>query len=1173
MDESFDEEVSSSAVGSARGRGAGTAHSASGIDSLGLSEDAIRTFQRSAGIAQDGIMGPQTRAAWERAAVAATKIVTGAAAVGGGSAASGETGQKGAVRRVRKSRHIAQLGAIDLWEIPDGGLTGLNRFDAIVVPVDGGGTSGQFMEGLRDVDPALGERIDGALATRRNSKKILRKAEALELSGPPLVIAAIGSVVGSSLRAATADLVSATNEALGTALGRGATRLLFPLLSVGSAGGGSDAAATAFFRGLLATLNQMPDTVAPLEVHLCTRDQVAMSALKAMLRKEEEERRSIERPDETDANPPQETPQGAAAAATATEVSGPGPGPTRQALRLATPGYRTDSLTDEPRDFVGVGAEILAFARLAASREIEPPLAVGVFGDWGSGKSFFMNGVRRKIEKLGAAEEMRIAKARKDGAADPASGIHTNVVQIEFNTWHYIETNLWASLVEYIFSRLEEWLRARNEGEADNGGALFESLATSRQLKLDTARSVMSANAELNAARKATAQEELDRAEKLMSKKAALSAFFRVTIDDVANSKDFAQIRIKLASLGLTKVDASAEDLQRAVEELRQTGGRSKLFWEAARTQAASPYAWFAVVSLLLLPVAIPPAINWVLGRIDADARLPELLTGASAALMTAAGLIKAFLGKVKPALDQAERFAAKVHEKMGSLEAAATGKEEKALADAQAAAAEAEKQLAAAQERLRLAAAQAADAQNRYTAESARGRLNRFIRERLADGTYGKHLGLIATIRKDFEQLTALVSPSPENKGEQARYHEEEQAYRLRVEALIAEAAAAEGEDLLGDEARAMLNDALTNRTPPRVFERIVLYIDDLDRCPPDRVVEVLQAVHMLLSFRLFVVFVAVDARWVTCALREVYEHQLDKGGGARAGDVLPGMGQNAVADMATAEDYMEKIFQIPYWVRPIQGEAAGGFMRKLVQSFGVSADTEDSREDRSGPGGTAEAENDGSPARGAALSDGAALDGLEAQDDDGGTEGDAEAEMTAEEEEAIVAFAKAAKLELIQEDMEALAALAPVVGDSPRRIKRFFNTYLLIQSIASVAVNEESADIDPETRAQMTRMLEGCSLAQQTLALAASLALAMQEEKAGWLDAATIAGIEERQLKDRSIDGKAMPSALHKVLSAYVAARKPDDAFPDGYRAAFDLFLPIARRYGFHERTGAPE
>ena len=56
-------------------------------------------------------------------------------------------------------------------------------------------------------------------------------------------------------------------------------------------------------------------------------------------------------------------------------------------------------------------------------------------------------------------------------------------------------------------------------------------------------------------------------------------------------------------------------------------------------------------------------------------------------------------------------------------------------------------------------------------------------------------------------------------------------------------------------------------------MINRIVLYIDDLDRCPPDKVVEVLQAVHLLLSFPAFVVVVAVDARWVSQSLRIGYK------------------------------------------------------------------------------------------------------------------------------------------------------------------------------------------------------------------------------------------------------------------------------------------------------------
>jgi hypothetical protein len=39
--------------------------------------------------------------------------------------------------------------------------------------------------------------------------------------------------------------------------------------------------------------------------------------------------------------------------------------------------------------------------------------------------------------------------------------------------------------------------------------------------------------------------------------------------------------------------------------------------------------------------------------------------------------------------------------------------------------------------------------------------------------------------------------------------------------------------------------------KEPP--LQRTVLYIDDLDRCPPRRVVAVLEAVHLMLALDLF--------------------------------------------------------------------------------------------------------------------------------------------------------------------------------------------------------------------------------------------------------------------------------------------------------------------------------
>ena len=68
--------------------------------------------------------------------------------------------------------------------------------------------------------------------------------------------------------------------------------------------------------------------------------------------------------------------------------------------------------------------------------------------------------------------------------------------------------------------------------------------------------------------------------------------------------------------------------------------------------------------------------------------------------------------------------------------------------------------------------------------------------------------------------------------------------------------------------------------------INRIVLYIDDLDRCPPNKVVDVLQAVHLLLAFPLFVVVVGVDARWITRSLETRYRELLHSSSNGEIGE-----------------------------------------------------------------------------------------------------------------------------------------------------------------------------------------------------------------------------------------------------------------------------------------------
>jgi hypothetical protein len=123
--------------------------------------------------------------------------------------------------------------------------------------------------------------------------------------------------------------------------------------------------------------------------------------------------------------------------------------------------------------------------------------------------------------------------------------------------------------------------------------------------------------------------------------------------------------------------------------------------------------------------------------------------------------------------------------------------------------------------------------------------------------------------------------------------------------------------------------------RLDDNTVNRIILYIDDLDRCPPETVVNMLQAIHLLLAFPIFVVVVAVDSRWVSRSLERCYSWlvpatpsapmlrtERNDTDWAQAG---PG---------ATALDYLEKIFQIPFWLAPMKGPECQRLIRGLTQA-----------------------------------------------------------------------------------------------------------------------------------------------------------------------------------------------------------------------------------------------
>jgi hypothetical protein len=253
------------------------------------------------------------------------------------------------------------------------------------------------------------------------------------------------------------------------------------------------------------------------------------------------------------------------------------------------------------------------------------------------------------------------------------------------------------------------------------------------------------------------------------------------------------------------------------------------------------------------------------------------------------------------------------------------------------------------------------------------------FVRERVGSEDYRKRLGVAALIRRDFDQLSRLIEAQNREFIEQDK-----------------------GEEI--EEGSPLMN-------------RIVLYIDDLDRCPPKRVVEVLQAAHLLLAFRLFVVVVAVDARWLSQSLQQHYKSLL-VGEAAEDGAGV----QESARRPATPEAYLEKIFQIPFWIRPLTERARVRIVQGLVEeSLG-----EPPKADEAAPG---------RPVR-------PREKGRIVQWDEGTPERAYEVDAESNYDPPSL------KTEAIELDF--MEDLKPLLGETPRSVKRFVNVYWLIKSTA---------------------------------------------------------------------------------------------------------------------------
>ena len=578
-------------------------------------------------------------------------------------------------------------------------------------------------------------------------------------------------------------------------------------------------------------------------------------------------------------------------------------------------------------DPLAIRPDVEAFAALLASRDLEPPLAIGLFGPWGSGKTTFLKRLRRAVQRH--ADHVREPGAA--GGRDVA-----NIVHVEFNAWHFAEGALISSLVDATIRQISAYVKAAPA--LGPRGWLDEKLKAleSRRRQVDASNDLQAAaTAAVSVSQAELVAREHEAAQRASSLTRAVSDVWDATTAAFADRPEVKDSGV-LAAVGGAVQDLG--ELQRRVERLRARPARmlGDLGWIRS--------AFFAVLVLVVPPLAM------IVARRAAKLNDVQAMLSALSALLVVVGFCARAASRAVSNVDQVlARVIAEYERRI---------KQDPQVVEAQAALRVAQEHAQTAAAALQATREDLARARAEATAASLPAQTLQLATSRIEDRSYAKELTTLSLARADLEALSHILRDQ-------------------RVDA---------------GEANAGL----------RPVDRVILYVDDLDRCKPEDVVRVLQLVHMLLAFELFVVVVAVDARWVEQALRQSYPWL------SRA--AAPVMSPSSDAGPAarpsvepfaplTPEDYLDKIFQIAFWLEPMTAGRAASYLTSLVRP---------------------------SPPVAAAAPAGFA---------------------------ASVASAPATRVDISSVELDYMRALAAYVGSSPRRVKRLVNAYRLIKARLSDA------------------------------------------------------------------------------------------------------------------------
>lgn len=463
-------------------------------------------------------------------------------------------------------------------------------------------------------------------------------------------------------------------------------------------------------------------------------------------------------------------------------------------IKIPRPPENVSTVDDAPasRDLLGFTRYVDSFAKIIASADTKLPLSIGLYGNWGSGKSSFMLQLREKLQKFTSAGSDRFVK---------------KIIPIEFNAWHYIDSNIWASLATGIFDGI---------AASEEGSTTTSPLAAAQQKLHEQLTSTQDAK-HFAEQQKEVLKKKLVLAQSVTAIRAVYDAFVNNKL--LGRQQTFEEFIDAVDNDTMTKANIRNNAILLAVALVV-----ALLAFIGIHYAPFTKGSMAKIISVITASVPFTIAGFAFIRKILKNATFKKLFTEAKK-LTTSLATQSDNAKKLNEQLDNSTLNIEKLTQQIGEVETALRRLE-------------------------------------------TGGLIYDHIRSSALNPVYGNNLSLIATLRKDLESLGKII----------ADYNQSS-----------------------------------------RDSFRIVVYIDDLDRCPPQLVVDVLQAIHLLLAFPFFVVVAGVDHRWLEGSLNKIYLGSgVDMGSDHEFREFCP-------------QNYLEKIFQLNFNV-PAMNSGFDDFVRSLV-------------------------------------------------------------------------------------------------------------------------------------------------------------------------------------------------------------------------------------------------